>query len=72
MRSTDMAAERDQQQFARDAAAAFAKDPQKASYGDLSPGSLLALRWGMTERGVLVLKLDEDFEPVNYRDFIHV
>jgi hypothetical protein len=53
--------------FAEKAAEDFIKNPKHWSYGDLTPGSLLAIRWGMGEDCVLVLKLDEYHENVNYQ-----
>lgn len=48
----------------------FEKSPSLATYGDLTSGSFLAMRWGMTEDCILVVKLDEDFEPKNYVNVI--
>ena len=59
--------------FARAAAAAFAKDPMAETYGTATPidaSKYIAVRWGMANDGVLVLKLDMDFEPTFYRGII--
>jgi hypothetical protein len=56
--------------FAEDAAAAFKKDPNMATYGDVTAGSFLALRWGMGNDCVLVVKLDENDEPVNFQQLV--
>tara|TARA_R110000751_G_scaffold125174_1_gene226694 strand:- start:1178 stop:1414 length:237 start_codon:yes stop_codon:yes gene_type:complete len=59
--------------FARAAAAAFAKDPMAATYSGVMPidvSKYIAVRWGMANDGVLVLKLDMDFEPTFYRGII--
>lgn len=56
--------------FARKAAAHFAVHDLHSSYGDLKPGSLLALRWGLGNDCVLVVRLDENFEPCNYQQLI--
>lgn len=58
-------------EFVQKAAAAFAKYPDMATYMEkLKPGGYIALRWGVLERGVLLLKLDSNFVPINYRDAI--
>ena len=56
--------------FAEEAAADFAKNPKHWTYGTLVPGSLLALRWGLGEDCVLVLKLDDYDEQVNYQQLV--
>src|SRR3990167_4128231 len=58
-------------EFAKTAAAHFESHPKHYSYGGLpDPGEYLALRWGSHMRAVLVLKLDEYFEPTIYGDLI--
>lgn len=59
--------------FAKKAADWFGKNPKGMTYsadGDLTPGSLLAIRWGMDMDCVVVVKLDECFQPVNYQNEI--
>ena len=58
--------------FVRKAAQAFAEDPKMVSYGDLSPGTLLALHWGLHNRAIKVVRLAEDFTPVIYGDAVPV
>ena len=73
MRLIDMRTDDELETFARDAAAAFAKDPMAATYSGVMPidvSKYLAVRWGMAHDCVLVLKLDEQFEPVCYRGII--
>jgi hypothetical protein len=38
--------------------------------GEIEPGCWLALRWGMGKDCVLVLKLDEFEQPVNFQNII--
>lgn len=54
--------------FAKRAAAKFAGDAAMHSFsdGDIERGSLLALRWGLSNDCVLVLKLDEFHTPTIY------
>ena len=57
-------------EFARRAAKDFEEHPEHSSYGDLEPGSLLALRWGLGNDCVYVFKLDEYFVPTNYMNIV--
>ena len=73
MRLIDMRTEDELEDFARAAAATFAKDPMAATYSGVMPidvSKYIAVRWGMAHDCVLVLKLDEQFEPVCYRGII--
>lgn len=54
----------------KDAAENFEGNPKHASFGDLTPGSYLALRWGLGEDCILILKLDHYFENRNYQQAI--
>ena len=60
--------------FADRAARYFSLHPECQSFSDidLSPGCLLALRCGLGDDCVLVLKLDPHFEPTNYQNIINV
>lgn len=62
----------DETEFAKQAAAAFAGNEELATFSvkALEPGCLLALRWGMGNDCVLVVKLDECHEPVNYQGLV--
>lgn len=53
--------------FAKTAGAWFVANPKGATFGGTGPGELLALRWGMGGDCVLVVKLDADFEPINFQ-----
>lgn len=71
-RMTTVKADAEQAEFAVRAASHFAQHPEISTYSDEkpTPGSFLALRWGMGEDCVLVLKLDEYHEPTNYQQII--
>jgi len=60
--------------FAERAAACFSKDAKMATFtdGDIAPGVFLALRWGLGNDCVLVVKLDEYDQPVNYQQLVKV
>ena len=73
MRMTCLSEEKEIQEFAQRAARHFEENPQHRSYSDreINPGCLLAMKWGGGDDCVLVLKLDDFFEPVNYQNLIH-
>ncbi len=58
--------------FARCAAEAMSGDPRMATFavGYPAAGGLLALRWGLGDDCVAVMRLDHDFEPRIYPQFI--
>jgi hypothetical protein len=57
--------------FAKDAAEAFAKNPQWATFTrDVDGHQLMALRWGMGEDCVRVIRVDAEFEPRTYQQAI--
>jgi len=62
--------ELEQIEFAKQAAALFATDEKKSSYGEINPGGFIALRWGLGDDCVLVLKLDEFHVPTNYAGLV--
>ena len=74
MRMVKVEEEMEQIRFAEKAARYFALRPPAYAYsdGEFSPGSLLALRYGLNSDCVLVLKLDDKFEPTNYQNIINV
>ena len=59
--------------FAKAAAKHFARSPNHRSFSlsDIVPGCYIALRWGLMDRSVLVLKLDDAMDPVIYPEIIH-
>lgn len=72
MKLVDINTQRAEQAFAEKAATAFAGNPKMVSYtdGDIVPGCLFALRWGLHERAVAVLKLDDYHQPTIYGDLV--
>lgn len=56
--------------FAKKSAKDFKEHPEHCTYGSVEKGSFLALRWGLGNDCVLVLKLDEYYEPTNYQGLI--
>ena len=73
MRMVKVEEEMERIRFADRAARYFSLHPECQSFSDidLSPGCLLALRWGLNADCVLVLKLDAHFEPTNYQNIIN-
>lgn len=72
-RMTSISEESERMDFAKAAAAHFATHPKHWSYsggGEITPGSFLALRWGLGDDCVLVLRLDPDEDPVNFQQII--
>lgn len=58
--------------FAEKAARVFAESPTLVTYTetDIVPGCFFAVRWGLGEDCVVVLKLDDDHIPTNYAQLI--
>lgn len=59
-------------EFAKRAAAHFKEHPEHSTFGDEfpEPGCLLAVRWGMGNDCVLVVKLSDDHVPTIYQQDI--
>jgi len=59
-------------EFAERAASHFANHERCTSYTDanIEAGYLFALRFGLDEDCVIVFRLDENFEPINYQQLI--
>ena len=74
MRTVKVEEEMEKISFAERASRYFALHPECLSFSDadIVPGCLLALRWGLGDDCVLVLKLDDHFEPTNYQNIIRV
>ena len=72
MRMTTRGDELDQLAFAEKAAADFKANPKHWTFTDgaIKPGALFAVRWGLGEDCVLVLKLDDSHEPTNYQNLV--
>lgn len=60
----------EQREFVDKAAKAFSMDPKWRTYGDIEPGSYFAVRWGGGNDCVLLLRLDEYFEPIIFGQVI--
>ena len=60
------------QEFAKLAAERFAGNKELYSFtkDKIIPGCLFALRWGLGEDCVVVFKLDENFEPINFQQLV--
>ena len=67
---TSLSQMEEQVAFVTKVKADFEAHPKRQSFGGCAPGSFLALRWGMGDDCILLLKLDEYFEPVNYQQAI--
>jgi len=74
MRLTYMSDCEEIQDFAKRAATWFSENSEGSAFSDkgLTPGCFLALRWGLGEDCVAVLKLDEVFEPIIYGQLIKI
>lgn len=72
MRRVSASEVEDELEFAKAAATAFAKQPAMMSYSraEMIPGCLLALRWGMGDDCVVVVKLSDDHVPTNYQQLV--
>lgn len=62
----------DEMAFAKKAAAHFAGHPEHTTYtdGEIVQGAFLAIRWGLGEDCVVVVKLDDSHIPTNYMELI--
>lgn len=60
----------DELKFAHRAAEHFAKHAEHQTFtdGEIQSGCLLAIRWGLGEDCVVVVKLDEAHTPTNYME----
>ena len=72
MKVTSISEEKEIQEFVLMAKKDFEKNPEhySFSYKAVDKGCLLAMRWGFEDNSILVLKLDDFFEPVVYRNII--
>ena len=72
MRMVYIENDREQQDFAERAAKKFAEDPKIVTYTDkeIEPGCFFAVRWGLGEDCVVVLKIDEFHVPTNYQNLV--
>ena len=59
--------------FAKMAASIFAKDKKVntvTASGHIIQGDLFAVRWGLDGNCVVVFRVSEEFEPINFQDLI--
>lgn len=63
---------KEEEEFVLKAAKHFKEKPEHntLTLNDIKEGCWFAMRWGMDRNGVVVFKLDEDFEPTNYLEVI--
>jgi HD-like signal output (HDOD) protein len=66
IRSTSISRETEKIEFAAKAARHFEANKNHWSYGDIQAGEYLALRWGLGDDCVLVIKQDENETAVCY------
>lgn len=57
-------------EFVKKAANHFTENEKHSTFGDLTPGSYLAIRWGLDDDCVLVLKVDENSQVVVFQQAI--
>lgn len=71
-RMTTVAEEQERISFAKRAAEHFAKHPEHYTFtgGDIVPGCLFAVRWGIGDDCVLVFRVDPDCEVVNFQQAV--
>jgi hypothetical protein len=72
MKQVNLHNELKQIEFAKIAAKRFAGHPEISTYSldKIEPGCFLAIRWGMGEDCVLVVKLDDSHVPINYAQLV--
>lgn len=73
MKHVNLSERKLEEEFALKAADWFSKNEKGATFsinGEIVSGEYLALRWGLDNDCVLVVKLDEYYEPQNYGNII--
>ena len=72
MRMVYMSGDEGVRDFAKMAAMAFANHKSVHTYtnGGIEAGELFAVRFGGGDNCVVVFRIDEDFEPINYQQLI--
>jgi len=72
MKMVYMQEEKEEHAFAISAAKNFEEHPKHYTFTEknIEAGCLFALRFGLGDDCVIVFKLAEDFEPVNYQQLI--
>lgn len=69
-RMTTVAEETARMDFAKAAAAHFAANAKHWTFGEIAPGQFLALRWGLGDDCVLVIRQHDYDEAVNFQNCI--
>jgi len=74
MRQVNVQKQSEEEKFARLAAVRFSESPEMATFSEKppAPGDFVAVRWGLCDDGVLVLKLDPAHDPANYIGLVKV
>lgn len=72
MKYTNLTEHRDVANFAQIAAEAFRGHPSMMTFTQEGekPGDMMALRYGLDGRSVVVVKLAEDFDPIHFADCV--
>lgn len=72
MRTVYMSDENRREKFAITAAKWFKENPNHWTYtdNDIACGELFAMRFGGNNDGVIVFKISDRFEPINYAELI--
>ena len=72
MKHIYLSARKEEEEFVLKAAKHFKENPNHNTFtlNDIREGCWFAVRWGLDRNGVLIFKLDEDFEPTNYMEVI--
>lgn len=63
---------KEEEEFVLVAAKHFKDNPEHSTFtlSDIKAGCWFAMLWGLNNNGVLVFKLDDDFEPTIYMEVI--
>lgn len=69
---THLSGELEVQEFAKSAAKCFTRDEKISAFTEdkVEAGCFFAVRWGLGNDCVVVFKLDEDFEPINFQQIV--
>ena len=72
MKHIYLSARKEEEQFVSKAVKYFKENPHKNTFTEkeIEVGCWFAIRWGLDRNGVVIFKLDENFEPTNYMEII--
>lgn len=56
--------------FVNEAAKMLGSNKEMCTFGEIEPGQLFALRWGMDNNGIVVFKIAEEYPIKNYANVI--